>query len=136
LGALPTPRRIGISALILIGFSGLMMALFGVVTNLLVIIVVGVLMGLCIGYVNVMTFSAIQKLVAPEAMGRVMSLLMMASFGLGPISQMVAGFLVDVNLSGMFVGAGIILMVITILASGNREMRGFVSTTAAPTTTA
>ncbi len=128
-GALPTPRRIGITAMLLIAFAGVTMSLFGIVNTVLAACIVSVLMGVTIGYVNVMTFSAIQKLVAPEAMGRVMSFMMLASFGLGPISNMVAGLLVDHYVSSMFIGAGIILIVISVFSMGSRELRGFVQNT-------
>lgn len=131
-GALPTPRRIGITAMALIAFSGLTLGAFGLVTTIPAAAVVAALMGLTIGYVNVMTFSAIQKLVAPEAMGRVMSFLMLASFGLGPISNMVAGLLVDNYLTAMFVGAAVILIIISVLSIMNREVRGFVQDKSKP----
>lgn len=125
-GALPTPRHIGIAAMLLIAFAGATLGLFGVVSTVLAASLIAILMGLTIGYVNVMTFSGIQKLVAPEAMGRVMSFMMLASFGLGPISNMVAGFLVDNYLSAMFIGSGIILVILSVYFISNQEIRGFV----------
>jgi MFS family permease len=125
-GALPTPRRIGITALALIAFAGFTLSLFGFVNTVAAACLVGILMGIGIGYVNVMVFSAMQKMIVPEAMGRVMSFLMLASFGLGPVSNMVAGLLVDGYLNTMFIGAGIILIVIAAYFATNREMRDFV----------
>ncbi len=125
-GMFPTPRRIGIAAMILVAVAGGFMTIFGLTTNLLIAVTVALAMGICIGYVNVMASASIQKLVAPEAMGRVMSLVMLSSFGLGPISLMLAGFLVDVSLNGLFIGAGILLVVISLASMTNHEMRNFV----------
>lgn len=122
-GTLPTPRRTGVWLMILIGISGGLMSLFSVVASLPAAALVGLFMGIGIGYVNVMASGTMQKRVAPEMMGRVMSLMMLASFGMGPISNTIVGFLVDVNLNTMFLGAGVLLVVISALSLTNREVR-------------
>jgi MFS transporter len=125
-GALPTPRRVGITTMALIAFAGILLSSFGFVSSLPAAGVIGAVMAISVGYVNVYASSAIQKLVAPEAMGRVMSLLMLGSFGFMPISVMLAGFLVDINLSALFIGAGVLLVIISALSAANREVRAFV----------
>lgn len=125
-GGLPTPRKTGVWSMVCVAFAGAMMALFGVVTSLPVFIAITALMGLSIGYVNVMAAGTTQRRIAPEAMGRVMSLMMLASFGLGPISNLVAGLMADVNLEGMYLGAGFLLIMIPLYFATHREVRGFV----------
>jgi hypothetical protein len=56
-------------------------------------------------------------------MGRVMSLVMLGSFGLIPISSFVAGLLVDNHLTFMFGGAGLILLLMSLAALTNRDVR-------------
>lgn len=48
---------------------------------------------------------------------------MLSSLGLAPLSQSLAGALVDVSLTGLFVGAGILLVIVTLYSSTNPAMR-------------
>lgn len=123
-GSLPAPKRMGVRMMILIAVAGTALGLFGFASNLPLAGVMAIVMGMAIGYVNVLGVSWLQKRTDPALLGRVMSLVMLGSFGLGPISNAVAGILVDVNLSVMFVGAGVLLVVVGLLAATNREVRG------------
>ncbi|MBI1282128.1 MAG: MFS transporter [Anaerolineaceae bacterium] len=122
-GALPVPRKLGIVTMLLIGAAGAALGLFGLVNNLLIAIGVGVGMGLAIGYVNVASMSWLQKRIPPEKMGRVMSLVMLGSFGLIPISTFVSGLLVDYHLTIMFGASGLILLFLSLYSLTNREIR-------------
>ena len=122
-GTLPAARRLGIVTMVLIGSAGTALGLFGLVNNLLVAIIVAIGMGLAIGYVNVATMSWLQKRIPPEKMGRVMSLVMLGSFGLIPISTFIAGLLVDNHMTLMFGGAGLLLVIMSLYSLTNREVR-------------
>jgi MFS family permease len=122
-GSLPAPRSKGLVTMVLIAVAGAALAFYGFVTNLPLAGIIGVVMGMAIGYVNVLGISWLQKRTDPQLLGRVMSLVMLGSFGLGPISNALAGLLVDVNLSLMFAGAGALLVIIALLAATNREVR-------------
>jgi len=122
-GSLPAPRKLGIITMVLIGAAGAALGLFGFVNNLLVAIVVAIGMGLAIGYVNVASMSWLQKRVPAEKMGRVMSLVMLGSFGLVPISNFLAGVLADNHLMLMFGGAGLILVLMSLFSLTNRDIR-------------
>ena len=122
-GTLPAPRRLGILTMILIAVAGAGLGLFGLVNSLLIAVLVAIGMGLAVGYTNVVSISWLQKRIPAEKMGRVMSLVMLGSFGLGPISNFVAGTLVDNHLTLMFGAAGLILVLMSLGSLANREVR-------------
>lgn len=68
-------------------------------------------MGVLVGFVNVQYIAWLQRRVPDELRGRVMSLLMLASGGLAPISLAVAGALIDVGAATLMftVAGGIVL---------------------------
>ncbi len=122
-GTLPTPRRLGVIAMSLIAVAGAGLGLLGVINSLLVGVIIAISMGLMVGYTNVVTISWLQKRTPAEKMGRVMSLVMLGSFGLGPISNFVAGLLVDNHLTLMFAVAGLLLMIMSLASLTIREVR-------------
>ncbi len=122
-GTLPTPRRLGVIAMSSIAIAGGGLSLFGVINSLLVGVIIAISMGLMVGYTNVVTISWLQKRTPAEKMGRVMSLVMLGSFGLGPISNFVTGLLVDNHLTLMFATAGLLLMIMSLASLTIREVR-------------
>ncbi|MBZ0290266.1 MAG: MFS transporter, partial [Anaerolineae bacterium] len=130
-GSLPTPRRLGIIAMVLIAVAGVGMAAYGFVTSLALAALVGALMGATVGYVNVVMISWLQKRTDPQLLGRVMSLVMLGTFGLGPISNAIAGLLVDVNINFLFLSAGVLLIAITLSSLANRDIRAIDGTASA-----
>jgi MFS family permease len=122
-GSLPTPRKLGVLVMFLLCAAGIGMAAFGFVNSLPVAGVVAALMGATVGYTNVVMISWLQKRIDPQYLGRVMSLVMLGSFGLGPISNLLAGVMVDVNLTLMYALAGGLLIAITLFSASNRDVR-------------
>jgi MFS family permease len=122
-GTLPRPRQLGITVMVLLAAAGAGLGLFGIVHNLWIAVVVAISMGLAVGYVNVVSISWLQKRIPAEKMGRVMSLVMLGSFGLGPISNFIAGLLVDNYLTLMFGAAGFILVLMSLGSLTNRDVR-------------
>ena len=59
------------------------------------------------GYLTILLITWLQKRTPPEMMGRVMSLMMFASMGLGPLSQLAAGLFIPISLPGTIIGAGV-----------------------------
>lgn len=122
-GTLPSPRRLGPVVMVLMSVAGVALGLYGIINSLGIAIIVGIGMGLAVGYTNVVTISWLQKRIPAEKMGRVMSLVMLGSFGLGPISNFVAGLLVDHYLTLMFAVAGAILFLMSLSSLLKREVR-------------
>jgi MFS family permease len=109
-GSLPRPRRTG-RLLMAVGFGlGIGVGAIGLAPNALAVIALLALMGLGIGYVNVIVIAWLQARIDPEMRGRVMGLVMLASFGLAPISLVIAGLLVDIAATAMFLAAGGIVL--------------------------
>jgi hypothetical protein len=74
-------------------------------------------MGLSIGYVNIIAVSWLQARVDPALVGRVMSLVMLMSFGITPLSIGLAGALIDANATALFVGSGLLVLVTVVFAA-------------------
>ena len=87
------------------------LALLGLAPTLPVALAIILPMGVLVGFINVQYFAWIQRRVDEELRGRVMSLVMLASIGLAPLSLAAAGVLVDVGAATLMylVAGGIIL---------------------------
>jgi MFS family permease len=86
----------------------------GLPSPLWLIFVVIVFMGVIAGYVNVYAISALQKIVRSDMLGRVMSLVGIASVAVAPLSVAIGGFLARSNTSGLFYWSGGALLFLTI----------------------
>jgi MFS family permease len=74
-------------------------------------------LGVLSGYVQINVFTWIQQRVAPQMMGRAMSIFMFIFMGLAPVSAAATGWLLTlISLSQLFVGGGIILITFAVLA--------------------
>ena len=94
--------------------SGSAMAIVGVLSWLPGVIVMLAVMGVAIGYTNIIAISWLQARVDPGMIGRVMALVMLMSFGITPLSIGLAGALVDVDATAMFVGSGALVLLTTV----------------------
>jgi Na+/melibiose symporter-like transporter len=123
--ALPSPRasRFGPVVLIVLGASGLFIAALALVESTVVAAALSAVSGLTLGYGNLLGMSWIQARVPRQLMGRVMSLLMLASTGLVPISELAAGALVQVSLSGVLGVAGLGMAAVSALALTSKRVR-------------
>jgi MFS family permease len=123
LGGMLKPKRLGVVILLALAVSDVGLAVLGLSANLLLAAIVAAIIGIIIGFVNVLMIAWMQRRVSPDLMGRVMSLVMLASLGLAPLSQALAGALVDISVTGLFVGAGVLLFIVTLIAANNKAMR-------------
>ena len=114
------PRLGTITLLIAIGL-GVGLALVGAAPNVIVAFGVLAAMGIGVGFINVHVVSWLQTRTPEEMRGRVMSLVMIGSHGLAPVSYGLAGLIVDVGpVPLMFAVAGAIVVVASLVgfASG------------------
>lgn len=81
------------------------------------------LIGASGGLANVHIIAWIQQRIEPLVRGRVMSVLMLAGFGLAPVSLALAGVLVAWNLQWMFVLAGAAMIAACVLAALQKPVR-------------
>jgi MFS family permease len=103
-------ERGGRIVLAAIGASGISMAVVGLAGWMPVVVLALAVMGVAIGYVNVVAISWLQARVEPAMAGRVMSVVMLMGFGITPLSLGVAGALIDLDATAMFTGAGILVL--------------------------
>jgi len=96
--------------------AGAMMVAVGVLVGLAGVVAALAVMGVAIGYVNIVAISWIQARVDPAMVGRVMSLVMLMSFGITPLSLALAGVLIDLDATALFVGAGVLTMLTALFA--------------------
>ena len=121
----PSPARFGTVTLGLMGVAGLAFAALAFITTTLGAIVVAAIVGAAIGYTNVSFITWVQLRIPRQLMGRVMSFLMFGSLALVPISIAIAGVLVEINLDGVLLIAGLgmaLLAVATLFSAKVRHM--------------
>ena len=122
-GALPTPkRRLGHFLVITYVLSGILIMPFGFLTATWLAAGLVVAIGVMGGYTNIMFTTWLQARTPQKVMGRVMSLLMIASIGLSPISNAVSGALIKLSLGWVFVGAGAMMALLSLAAGMRREI--------------
>ena len=110
------PEHFGALLLLTISWMGIGVALLPLFGATAVIAVIMLSIGVANGYVNIHFFTWLQKRIPRELMGRVMSLLMFSSIGLAPVSYALAGVILQIDLNLLFVGGGLLMAAISLLA--------------------
>ncbi len=115
---LPQPPARWLGGILGVTWSGLGLgiAALGLIAVTLPAAAVLFLTGLLMGYVQILFITWLQKRTPGQMMGRVMSLMMFASIGLQPISEAITGVIARVDPSILFVGGGILMTAITLVA--------------------
>ncbi|GAB2539213.1 MFS transporter [Rhodanobacter koreensis] len=116
--------RLGLMVLCIDSLAGLALATLALVHSTLggAVLLAGT--GALGGIAQIAIVSWIQRRVAPEMMGRTMSVLMFTFMGLGPLSAAIAGSLLKVlSLPTLFVGAGLMLTAIALSCMSNPALR-------------
>lgn len=123
-GLLPAPKRgLGLLLIFLFALSGLLVMPFGFLTSMLLAAVIALIVGVAGGYTDVIFATWLQARTPQRMLGRVMSLLMIATVGLGPVSNVLAGALIKLSLEGVFVGAGAMIALLCLAVGFRREVR-------------
>ncbi len=110
------PKYFGTMLLLIISCLGIGVALMPLFASTAVIAVIMLLMGVANGYVNINFFTWLQKRIPQELMGRVMSLLFFSSIGLAPVSNALAGAILQINLNMLFIGGGVLMAALSLLS--------------------
>jgi MFS family permease len=124
-GVLPTPRpeHFGTVILLVVSSLGVWVVLMPLFTSTPVVAVISLLMGATAGYQRMMLFTWLQKRIPRELMGRVMSLLFFCAIGLAPVSNALAGAVLQINLKGLFIGSGVLMAAVSLLSILMPEIR-------------
>ena len=96
--------------------SGVAMMIVGTAPWMPVAAVALAVMGVCIGYVNILAISWLQARVPTDMVGRVMALAMLMGFGITPLSLGLAGWLIDLDATALFLGAGARVVLVGVAA--------------------
>jgi len=110
----PTGRTLRLFLIALLAAFGIVMGIMGFINLTWVDFGLMLLLGLGNGYVTIILFTSIQTRAPKTMLGRIMSLLMLSSIGLVPVSQAISGAVSTWNLALLFVSAGGLIMLVTI----------------------
>lgn len=102
---------------------GVCAVLLGLTQALLVVSIIMTVMGAGIGFTSVIAMTWLQSRAAAQMQGRLMSVVMFAAVVFDPFSQGLAGVMLDVGLTAMFVVAGTLLIVTGLATIGNKAIR-------------
>jgi MFS family permease len=110
-GSIRAFRHRGAVLMLISGSLGIGLALIGIAPGVPVVTGLMFAMGLGVGFVNVIVITWIQRRTETAILGRVMSLMMLASVGLAPLSLVISGALIDVQPTLVFVASGVLILV-------------------------
>lgn len=119
----PPQRRLGLLIVALFTLSGLLIMPFGFLTSMLLAAAIALIIGVSGGYFDVLLTTWIQLRTPQRMLGRVMSLLMVATVGLGPVSNVISGFLIKLSLEWVFVGSGGLIILLALITALRPEIR-------------
>jgi MFS family permease len=116
-------RRRGAVELVSTAAMGVGVAALAFVSSLLMAGSLVVLIGMIASFMAVMNISWLQERSEPGVTGRVMSLAMFSAVALDPISYVLAGVLVELDLGAVFLASGGLLLFTALLGATSRSMR-------------
>jgi MFS family permease len=91
---------------------GLGLVVMGFLSNTWIAAVLMAIMGFGNGYISIIFISFLQRRTPQDMLGRMMSLLLLANVGLGPVSQALAGAVSKVSIEALFGVAGACVLAI------------------------
>ena len=122
-GSVSRFRRRGLIELGLTGLLGITVGAIAFVPNLVVAIALATAIGATSSFLGVITISWLQERTEPRLIGRVMSFAMFSAVALDPISFALAGVLVELDLTAVFLAAGTLLLLTAVLGALSPTMR-------------
>ena len=122
-GFVSPPKRFGWMVVFIAAWLGVLIGGVGLVPSLLPAALLMGLAGVGTGVVNTYGISWLQRRTDPAMQGRVMSIVMLASMGLTPISYAVSGPIAQVNPTLLFVLAGGMMLACAAGAALSRTVR-------------
>lgn len=124
-GVLPKPsnKRLGTVSLSVLSTMGIGLAVIGFAPTMYIAASATLVMGSASGYANILMITWLQRKVAAEMTGRIMSLVMFAAIGLNPVSTALAGILIGLNAAVLLICAGILMTLFTLSAAFSPTVR-------------
>jgi MFS family permease len=122
-GFVPPPKRFGWLIVAICVWLGLGITAVGLVPSLVPAALLMGFSGISTGVVNTYAVSWLQRRTDPAMQGRVMSLVMLASVGLTPVSYAASGAIAQVNPTLLFVIAGGMILLCAVGTASSRTVR-------------
>ncbi|HYL08685.1 MAG TPA: hypothetical protein VEU76_09040, partial [Candidatus Udaeobacter sp.] len=122
-GFVPPPKRLGWLIIALCVWLGAGVGVVGLVPSLAPAAIAMGVSGIGTGVVNTYGISWLQRRPEPAMQGRVMSLVMLASMGLTPVSYAVSGVIAQLNPTLLFLIAGGMILACGAGAAASRHVR-------------
>jgi MFS family permease len=126
-GSLPRPTgttmRVFLISL-LVAF-GLALGSFGFIRSTWLDFTLMLTLGLGNGYIAITLFTWIQLRTPKTMLGRMMSIIMLSNTGLVPISQAISGAVSKWSLTMLFVGAGVLVLLVTLWTAPQPGLKTF-----------
>ena len=115
---LPTPRpsRFAIVVFGALAFAGLGLVLLPFVRSTVIAAIVIGISGVALGYGNLHGMTWAQSRIRPDLMGRVMSVMILGSVGLVPVSMLIAGAVVQLSLDALLIVGGLGMATLCLLS--------------------
>jgi MFS family permease len=123
-GMLPRPKTAKLAtvlSIVVVALFGVGMAALAPVTNAWAGFAIMLVMGVGNGWISILLITSLQRRTPSEMLGRVMSMIFLANVGLVPVSQALSGVILKYNLSALFIGAGVLILVSCVWAALNPD---------------
>ena len=126
-GSLPRPtgKVMSIFLISILGAFGVALGLFGFIRLTWVDFGLNLILGMGNGYIAILMFTWMQRRTPREMLGRMMSMVMLSSTGLIPISQAISGAVSKWSLMALFALAGVLILLVTMWAAVQPGLKTF-----------
>jgi MFS family permease len=133
-GSLPRPngKVTTIFLLALLTAFGVVLGLFSIIRLTWVDFGLNLILGMGNGYIAILMFTWMQTRTPKEMLGRMMSMIMLSSTGLVPLSQAISGAVSKWSLSALFLSAGILVLLVVLWAAFQPGLKSFSESLMAP----
>jgi hypothetical protein len=122
-GSLPRANRLGLRVPFILASFGIILGVTGLLASTPALSLLLFALGTGNGYLTIALVTWLQQRTPQDLLGRMMSLLLFANMGVVPLSQALAGIALGWSLTGLFLGAGTLVLVVAALLSLSRELR-------------
>ncbi len=124
-GFLTPKRNPSIYLLVIASLIGVFFSLFAYAQTTPQFMLVSFLSAVAAGYVMISFITIVQKNTPPEMMGRTMGILIFSSIGLNPVSELIAGHVMEKYLGHVFLWSGLLIIISSLVPLLLRSVRKY-----------
>ena len=136
-GVLPKPNSsiMRVILIALLAAFGAVIGVLGFISSTWIDFTLLLMLGLGNGYIAIILFTWVQNRTPKEMLGRIMSIIMFSNTGLIPVSQSISGAVSKWNIDMLFLSAGSLVIIVTIIAAFQPRIKEFSESLAGTGTT-